>query len=108
MNAGRGVSYGAGIPADLLHHQPGNAMSRLAYGQPPVGLYAQNQPLPAGQSKADVSWGGDLPPLRAWILAASPAGPPSRAGTGSPAEQRGFPLGSLQAPPGSWHWLGLS
>lgn len=102
MNAGRGVSYGAGIPADLLHHQPGNAMSRLAYGQPPVGLYAQNQPLPAGQSKAGVSWGGELPPPREpgfWQLPQQE----SRAGTGSPAEQRGFLLGSLQAPPGAWH-----
>uniref|UniRef100_A0A803SRS9 Mediator complex subunit 12 n=1 Tax=Anolis carolinensis TaxID=28377 RepID=A0A803SRS9_ANOCA len=26
-----------------------NSMSRLAYGQSPVGLYAQNQPLPAGE-----------------------------------------------------------
>lgn len=36
------------MPADLMHHQAGNSMSRLAYGQSPVGLYAQNQPLPAG------------------------------------------------------------
>lgn len=55
MNAVRGVSYGTSIPTDLLHHQPGNSMSRLAYGQPPVGLYAQNQPLPAGQSKSGIS-----------------------------------------------------
>lgn len=37
------------MPTDLLHHQPGSTMSRLAYGQSPVGLYAQNQPLPAGR-----------------------------------------------------------
>uniref|UniRef100_A0A8D2IZQ1 Mediator complex subunit 12 n=1 Tax=Varanus komodoensis TaxID=61221 RepID=A0A8D2IZQ1_VARKO len=30
----------------------GNSMSRLAYGQSSVGLYAQNQPLPAGESVA--------------------------------------------------------
>lgn len=37
------------MPTDLLHHQSGSTMSRLAYGQSPVGLYAQNQPLPAGR-----------------------------------------------------------
>uniref|UniRef100_A0A670KMW4 Mediator complex subunit 12 n=1 Tax=Podarcis muralis TaxID=64176 RepID=A0A670KMW4_PODMU len=29
----------------------GNPMSRLAYGQSPMGLYAQNQPLPAGEPR---------------------------------------------------------
>uniref|UniRef100_A0A8C5S4Z7 Mediator complex subunit 12 n=1 Tax=Laticauda laticaudata TaxID=8630 RepID=A0A8C5S4Z7_LATLA len=44
--------------------RPGNSMSRLAYGQPPVGLYAQNQPLPAGQSRSGLSLGkGALCPL---------------------------------------------
>uniref|UniRef100_A0A8C6XN37 Mediator complex subunit 12 n=1 Tax=Naja naja TaxID=35670 RepID=A0A8C6XN37_NAJNA len=38
-------------PASKSEVSPGNSMSRLAYGQPPVGLYAQNQPLPAGQSR---------------------------------------------------------
>uniref|UniRef100_A0A8D2IWC6 Mediator complex subunit 12 n=1 Tax=Varanus komodoensis TaxID=61221 RepID=A0A8D2IWC6_VARKO len=52
LSTGRGVSYGAGMPTDLLHHQAGNSMSRLAYGQSSVGLYAQNQPLPAGESVA--------------------------------------------------------
>lgn len=49
LGPSRGVSYGVGMPTDLLHHQPGSTMSRLAYGQSPVGLYAQNQPLPAGR-----------------------------------------------------------
>ncbi|KAL7979597.1 hypothetical protein Chor_004755 [Crotalus horridus] len=80
MNAGRGVSYGAGIPADLLHHQPGNAMSRLAYGQPPVGLYAQNQPLPAGGPRLDTSYRpvrmpiGKLVPNRLPYAGVLPAG----------------------------------
>uniref|UniRef100_A0A803SZV2 Mediator complex subunit 12 n=1 Tax=Anolis carolinensis TaxID=28377 RepID=A0A803SZV2_ANOCA len=30
-------------------NETANSMSRLAYGQSPVGLYAQNQPLPAGE-----------------------------------------------------------
>lgn len=49
LGPSRGVSYGVGMPTDLLHHQSGSTMSRLAYGQSPVGLYAQNQPLPAGR-----------------------------------------------------------
>lgn len=49
LGPSRGVSYGVGMPTDLLHHQAGSTMSRLAYGQSPVGLYAQNQPLPAGR-----------------------------------------------------------
>uniref|UniRef100_H9GMB7 Mediator complex subunit 12 n=1 Tax=Anolis carolinensis TaxID=28377 RepID=H9GMB7_ANOCA len=56
MAAGRGVPYGGGMPADLLHHQTANSMSRLAYGQSPVGLYAQNQPLPAGGPRLDTSY----------------------------------------------------
>lgn len=49
LGPSRGVSYGVGMPTELLHHQAGSTMSRLAYGQSPVGLYAQNQPLPAGR-----------------------------------------------------------
>uniref|UniRef100_A0A674KJC0 Mediator complex subunit 12 n=1 Tax=Terrapene triunguis TaxID=2587831 RepID=A0A674KJC0_9SAUR len=56
LGPGRGVSYGVGMPADLMHHQAGNSMSRLAYGQSPVGLYAQNQPLPAGGPRLDTSY----------------------------------------------------
>uniref|UniRef100_A0A670KMT6 Mediator complex subunit 12 n=1 Tax=Podarcis muralis TaxID=64176 RepID=A0A670KMT6_PODMU len=56
MSTGRGVSYGSGMPTDLLHHQTGNPMSRLAYGQSPMGLYAQNQPLPAGGPRLDTSY----------------------------------------------------
>lgn len=51
MSTSRGVSYAGSMPTELLHHQPGNSMSRLAFGQSPVGLYAQNQPLPAGKSE---------------------------------------------------------
>lgn len=49
MSTGRGVSYAGGMATELMHHPAGNTMSRLAYGQSPVGLYAQNQPLPAGE-----------------------------------------------------------
>lgn len=55
LGPSRGVSYGVGMPTDLLHHQSGSTMSRLAYGQSPVGLYAQNQPLPAGRCTGEVS-----------------------------------------------------
>lgn len=57
LGPSRGVSYGVGMPTDLLHHQPGSTMSRLAYGQSPVGLYAQNQPLPAGRCAGEVRVG---------------------------------------------------
>uniref|UniRef100_A0A8C9EYF7 Mediator complex subunit 12 n=1 Tax=Pavo cristatus TaxID=9049 RepID=A0A8C9EYF7_PAVCR len=56
LGPSRGVSYGVGMPTDLLHHQAGSTMSRLAYGQSPVGLYAQNQPLPAGGPRLDTSY----------------------------------------------------
>uniref|UniRef100_A0A663MHJ6 Mediator complex subunit 12 n=1 Tax=Athene cunicularia TaxID=194338 RepID=A0A663MHJ6_ATHCN len=56
LGPSRGVSYGVGMPTDLLHHQSGSTMSRLAYGQSPVGLYAQNQPLPAGGPRLDTSY----------------------------------------------------
>lgn len=55
LGPSRGVSYGVGMPTDLLHHQSGSTMSRLAYGQSPVGLYAQNQPLPAGRCTGEVT-----------------------------------------------------
>ncbi|KAH0630773.1 hypothetical protein JD844_003966 [Phrynosoma platyrhinos] len=54
ITTGRGGSYGGGMPGDLLHHQTANSMSRLAYS--PVGLYAQNQPLPAGGPRLDTSY----------------------------------------------------
>uniref|UniRef100_A0A8D2IYW1 Mediator complex subunit 12 n=1 Tax=Varanus komodoensis TaxID=61221 RepID=A0A8D2IYW1_VARKO len=80
LSTGRGVSYGAGMPTDLLHHQAGNSMSRLAYGQSSVGLYAQNQPLPAGGPRLDTSYRpvrmpiGKLVPSRPPYTGVLPAG----------------------------------
>uniref|UniRef100_A0A4W3I9L6 Mediator complex subunit 12 n=1 Tax=Callorhinchus milii TaxID=7868 RepID=A0A4W3I9L6_CALMI len=44
--------YGGGVPADLLSHPPSNLYGRLPY-QGSVGIYAQNQPLPAGGPRLD-------------------------------------------------------
>lgn len=63
MSSGRGVSYPGGMATELLHHPAGNSMARLAYGQSPVGLYAQNQPLPAGEWAAQQGAPPQPPPL---------------------------------------------
>uniref|UniRef100_A0A8C5S5V4 Mediator complex subunit 12 n=1 Tax=Laticauda laticaudata TaxID=8630 RepID=A0A8C5S5V4_LATLA len=69
--------------------RPGNSMSRLAYGQPPVGLYAQNQPLPAGQSRSGLSLGkGALCPLL------------------EPGGSEGLPVGLPPASLGAAAWVG--
>nr|XP_033799825.1 mediator of RNA polymerase II transcription subunit 12 [Geotrypetes seraphini] len=61
MGPGRGVSYGVAMTADIMHHQPTNSMARLGYGQQAVGLYAQNQPLPAGGPRLDTCRPGRMP-----------------------------------------------
>lgn len=101
MNAVRGVSYGAGIPTDLLHHQPGNSMSRLAYGQPPVGLYAQNQPLPAGQSGVS-SGAGTLCPLPESGFWRLPQQSQDREPSGAEGLPVGLPATSLRASGAGW------
>ncbi|XP_078403088.1 mediator of RNA polymerase II transcription subunit 12 isoform X3 [Cetorhinus maximus] len=52
-NAHRMPAYGGGVPTDLIPHQTGNHYTRLPYGQPSVGIYTQNQPLPAGGPRLD-------------------------------------------------------
>uniref|UniRef100_A0A673XZI2 Mediator complex subunit 12 n=1 Tax=Salmo trutta TaxID=8032 RepID=A0A673XZI2_SALTR len=44
-----GVQYGTCIPPDPLMSQQAHPYSRIGYNQQPMGMYAQNQPLPPGQ-----------------------------------------------------------
>jgi hypothetical protein len=49
MGPGRSGPYGVTVPPDLLHHANPGSMSHLSYRQGSIGLYTQNQPLPAGE-----------------------------------------------------------
>ena len=44
-----GVPYGPGMQPDLMMGQQNHPYARMGYGQQPIGIYAQNQPLPPGQ-----------------------------------------------------------
>lgn len=44
--AAGGATYGPSMPPELMQ----NPYGRLAYGQPTMNMYTQNQPLPPGQS----------------------------------------------------------
>ena len=48
MGPGRSGPYGVTVPPDLLHHANPSSISHLSYRQSSIGLYTQNQPLPAG------------------------------------------------------------
>ena len=43
-----GGPYVPGMQPDLMMSQQ-NPYARMGYGQQPIGIYAQNQPLPPGQ-----------------------------------------------------------
>lgn len=49
MGPGRSGPYGVTVPPDLLHHANPGSISHLNYRQNSLGLYTQNQPLPAGK-----------------------------------------------------------
>lgn len=49
MGPGRSGPYGVTVPPDLLHHANPGSISHLSYRQGSIGLYTQNQPLPAGE-----------------------------------------------------------
>lgn len=49
MGPGRSGPYGVTVPPDLLHHANPGSISHLSYRQGSMGLYTQNQPLPAGE-----------------------------------------------------------
>lgn len=48
MGPGRSGPYGVTVPPDLLHHTNPASITHVSYRQGPIGLYTQNQPLPAG------------------------------------------------------------
>ncbi|KPP79951.1 mediator of RNA polymerase II transcription subunit 12-like [Scleropages formosus] len=47
------LPFGPGMPPELLPPQQGLTYNRMAYGQQQIGIYAQNQPLPAGGPRMD-------------------------------------------------------
>lgn len=51
MGPGRSGPYGVTVPPDLLHHANPSSISHLSYRQGSIGLYTQNQPLPAGECR---------------------------------------------------------
>lgn len=51
MGPGRSGPYGVTVPPDLLHHANPGSISHLSYRQGSIGLYTQNQPLPAGEGQ---------------------------------------------------------
>ncbi|EGW02957.1 Mediator of RNA polymerase II transcription subunit 12 [Cricetulus griseus] len=53
MGPGRSGPYGVTVPPDLLHHANPGSISHLNYRQNSLGLYTQNQPLPAGGPRVD-------------------------------------------------------
>nr|XP_023688070.1 mediator of RNA polymerase II transcription subunit 12 isoform X2 [Paramormyrops kingsleyae] len=55
MSTARG-SYVNTMPTDLLHNQPGHHYNRMAYSHQPMGIYPQNQPLPAGGPRLETSY----------------------------------------------------
>lgn len=64
MGSGRSGPYGVTVPPDLLHHPNPGSISHLSYRQGSIGLYTQNQPLPAGECQ---------PPARGAYLDIPPA-----------------------------------
>lgn len=44
-----GVAYGTNMPPELMQNHP---YGRLPYGQQPMSIYTQNQPLPPGELPA--------------------------------------------------------
>ncbi|XP_037677391.1 mediator of RNA polymerase II transcription subunit 12 isoform X2 [Choloepus didactylus] len=53
MGPSRSGPYGVTVPTDLLHHPNSGSISHLSYRQGSIGLYTQNQPLPAGGPRVD-------------------------------------------------------
>ncbi|XP_026305657.1 mediator of RNA polymerase II transcription subunit 12-like isoform X4 [Piliocolobus tephrosceles] len=53
MGPGRSGPYGVTVPPDLLHHPNPGSITHLNYRQGSIGLYTQNQPLPAGGPRVD-------------------------------------------------------
>uniref|UniRef100_A0A673XYW3 Mediator complex subunit 12 n=1 Tax=Salmo trutta TaxID=8032 RepID=A0A673XYW3_SALTR len=51
-----GVQYGTCIPPDPLMSQQAHPYSRIGYNQQPMGMYAQNQPLPPGGPGLDTPY----------------------------------------------------
>lgn len=50
MGPGRSGPYGVTVPPDLLHHTNPGSIPHINYRtNNPIGLYTQNQPLPAGE-----------------------------------------------------------
>lgn len=43
------VAYGTNMPPELMQNHP---YGRLPYGQQPMSIYTQNQPLPPGEHPA--------------------------------------------------------
>ncbi|ELW68002.1 Mediator of RNA polymerase II transcription subunit 12 [Tupaia chinensis] len=53
MGPARSGPYGVTVPQDLLHHANPSSLPHINYRQSSMGLYTQNQPLPAGGPRVD-------------------------------------------------------
>ncbi|KAG9351320.1 hypothetical protein JZ751_022567 [Albula glossodonta] len=51
----QGMPYGTGMGSEM-HSQPGHPFNRIGYSQQPMGMYAQNQLLPAGGPQLDTPY----------------------------------------------------
>ncbi|MBN3270456.1 MED12 polymerase, partial [Polyodon spathula] len=104
-NTQRGLTYGGGMPPDLVHAQPGHPFNRMGYVQPPMGMYTQNQPLPAGGPRLDTTYRpsrtismGKLMPNRPPYPGMMPGMPGTMAGMMG-LDQQQYKMGPYKQPP---------